>query len=177
MKNASWAKFLMKTMKPTLKVGAFVFGVAISASAQAAIEDDASSADRGPASEAAPQKEEAKVDPVTRALYQSLDERARSQRDFERHEALGRPKESHDKKQLRIDLGDELGGGAFPIDRGSRQVRARGLEFGETIPAIESRLDMESREAREEVRREKAEARRDRHTREMAPRRAHWIDN
>lgn len=167
--KSSWASLL--------KVSAFVLGTALVSSAQAAIDSEVASADRGPASEAASTTEEAKVDPVTRALYQSLDERARSQRDFERHEALGRPKEAHDKKRLRIELGDELGGGAFPADRGSRQVRASGLEFGETVPAIESRLDAESREVREEIRREKAEVRRDRLSREKAPRRSHWIDN
>lgn len=174
MANSSWAKLL--------KVSAFVFGVAATTPLQAAIDNETSASGRSPASDStseasAAAKPEAKMDPVTRALYQSLDERARSQSDFERHEALGRPKESRDKKQLRIDLGDELGGGAYPLDRGSRHVRARGLEFGETIPAIESRLDMESREAREELRREKEETRRDRHSREKAPRRSHWIDN
>lgn len=169
MTNASWAK--------VLRVSAFVFGVAAGASAQAAIDNETPPAERAPASESEAAADVNKMDPVTRALYQSLDERARSQRDFERHEALGRPKEVRDKKQLRIDLGDELGGGAFPLDRRSRQVRARGLEFGETIPAIESRLDSESREAREEARREKEESRRDRQMRERAPRRSHWIDN
>lgn len=130
--------------------------------AHAAVEDSSEAAERAPASSTdapspAAKSDQDKMDPVTRALYQSLDERARSQREFERHDALGRPKEIRDKKQLRIELGDELGGGAFPLERSSRQVRARGLEFQETLPAIEARLDRESREIRHELRRERAD--------------------
>jgi hypothetical protein len=127
----------------------------------AAVEDSAKELARG-SSESLDQasvgkSDQDKMDPVTRALYQALDERARSQKEFERHDALGRPKEIREKKQLQIELGDELGGGAFPLERSSRQVRSRGLELQETLPAIEAKLDRESREIRHELRRERTE--------------------
>jgi hypothetical protein len=114
------------------------------------------------------------MDPVTKALYQALDERARSQSDFERNEAVGRPKENGSKKQLRIELGDELGGGVFPSDRRERvAVRQQERDQDSEIPSIESKLDAESREVRSQIRNEKSENRR----RAKTTRRGHWIDD
>jgi hypothetical protein len=116
----------------------------------------------------------AEMDPVTKALYQALDERARSQSDFERNAAAGRPKENGTKKQLQIELGDELGGGVFPSDRRERfAVRQQERNQDGDIPSIESKLDAESREVRSEIRNEKSENGR----RSKSSRRGHWIDD
>lgn len=116
----------------------------------------------------------AEMDPVTKALYQALDERARSQSDFERNEAAGRPKENGIKKQLRIELGDELGGGVFTNDRRER-VAARPFDRNQEseIPTIESKLDAESREVRSQIRSERNENGR----KSKSSRRSHWIDD
>ncbi|MBN8541700.1 MAG: hypothetical protein J0L82_15015 [Deltaproteobacteria bacterium] len=115
----------------------------------------------------------AEMDPVTKALYQALDERARSQSDFERNEAAGRPKENGTKKQLRIELGDELGGGVYSNDRRERfAVRQQERDKESEIPTIESKLDAESREVRSQIRNERSENRR----RAKSSRRGHWID-
>jgi hypothetical protein len=123
-------------------------------------------ASRGPAG--------AEMDPVTKALYQALDERARSQSDFERNESAGRPKENGSKKQLRIELGDELGGGVFPNQRRERlAVRQYERDQDSEIPTIESKLDAESREVRSQIRNERNENRR----KTKSSRRGHWIDD
>lgn len=123
-------------------------------------------ASRGPAG--------SEVDPVTKALYQALEERARSQRDFERNESVGRPKEIGTKKQLRIELGDELGGGVFSNQRRERlTARKAELDRDAEIPSIESKLDAESREVRSQIRNERNENRRN----TKSPRRGHWIDD
>ena len=116
----------------------------------------------------------AEMDPVTKALYQALDERARSQRDFERNESAGRPKDNGTKKQLRIELGDELGGGVFSNERRER-LAARQFERDQDadIPRIESKLDEESREVRSQIRNERNENRR----KSKSSRRGHWIDD
>lgn len=146
----------------TLVLGLTLVAPVSSLGATAPIVEKAS---RGPAG--------AEMDPVTKALYQALDERARSQTDFERNESAGRPKENGTKKQLRIELGDELGGGAFTNDRRERLAVGQFDRDQEAdIPTIESKLDAESREVRSQVRHEKNEYRR----KSKTSRRGHWID-
>lgn len=136
---------------------------ALPSTASAATEDMASRAPAG-----APE-----MDPVTKALYQALDERARSQSDFERNEAAGRPKENGTKKQLKIELGDELGGSAFPLERRER-FAARIHDQDSELPTIESKLDAESREIRSQIRSEQQDNRRQK---VRTSRRSHWIDD
>ncbi len=151
---------LSRFVATTLLMSLLTAGPSIGLSAT---EDRAS---RGPAA--------AEMDPVTKALYQALDERARSQSDFERNEAVGRPKENGTKKQLRIELGDELGGGVFPTQRRERVAHRQEFRDGESeLPTIESKLDAESREVRSQFRSEQMERRQ----KPQSSRRQHWIDD
>jgi hypothetical protein len=105
------------------------------------------------------EKNAVKGDAVTRALYQSLDERAKSEAEFDRNDFLGRQKEAFEKGKLRIELGDELGGGSFQPERHSRQVRTQTIEAGDSMSSIEARLDRESKDALKESRTTKIENR------------------
>lgn len=107
-----------------------------------------SAADAAPSREAkkiedVSKKQEDRMSAVNRALEQSLSERAKSQNDFERNEAVGRPDE--DRKRVREDRLN---------DRQNDRLAARQQA---TDRAMDTHIGAESREARTQMNRDQRE--------------------
>lgn len=111
------------------------------------------------AATAAPEKAADSLTAVNRALEQALNERAKSQREFERNASAGRPRES------------------AMMRKQHREERANEKTDDRLVVRGDSRLDQDSRETRAQSRDDRGSERRDRREDTRRERRLNWLND